>query len=298
MIEKPLHLSSAPTRRLVPASHFCGGGTEVFLLMHECRRGAPLSPTDRTKSATPETHQLCGLGSKAADRSFPVKRRAVNLLPGGDGASPSEFAGSRSVKKHPESPGAEEQKPAIQFHAHRVAFTPFQHCRSTAMEERPGNSYPVNAAARAPRVKSEDEIGRITFIGGAESRRAHRVVGWWDTAPSNDVTHPSESSASPAENPTLVAPCASKASLPTQVDCRRVDAVSTQDPEEIPGTRHLLSSIAQKEQRGSPSRITNSGKCVSSAWDRSTQMAFLAADCPWLKTSPSFCLNPSMGPQT
>lgn len=32
--------------------------------------------------------------------------------PGGDGANPSEFAGSRSVKKHPESPGAEEKKPA------------------------------------------------------------------------------------------------------------------------------------------------------------------------------------------
>jgi hypothetical protein len=32
--------------------------------------------------------------------------------PGGAGASPAEFAGSHSVKKHPESPGAEEQKPA------------------------------------------------------------------------------------------------------------------------------------------------------------------------------------------
>ena len=33
--------------------------------------------------------------------------------PEGAGSSPAEFAGSRSVKKHPESSGAEEQKPAL-----------------------------------------------------------------------------------------------------------------------------------------------------------------------------------------
>lgn len=37
----------------------------------------------------------------------------TNNQPGGGGASPPEFAGSHSVKKHPESPGAEEQKPAL-----------------------------------------------------------------------------------------------------------------------------------------------------------------------------------------
>lgn len=36
-----------------------------------------------------------------------------NNQPGGAGASPAEFAGSRSAKEHPESPGAEEQKPAL-----------------------------------------------------------------------------------------------------------------------------------------------------------------------------------------
>lgn len=37
-----------------------------------------------------------------------LKQERDKNLPGGAGASPAEFAGSRSVKQHPESPGAEQ----------------------------------------------------------------------------------------------------------------------------------------------------------------------------------------------
>ncbi len=62
---------------------------------------------------SPSDQRVQKLENELAEMKEMLKAALKKDQPGGAGASPAEFAGSRSVKEHPESPGAEEQKPAL-----------------------------------------------------------------------------------------------------------------------------------------------------------------------------------------
>lgn len=91
-------------------------GEEV--LLHSCKDGSLATLiTGKTWEAKEAQERLMSGAVtvvdvlSAAGLPFPYGM-GDTVSPGGAGASPAEFAGSRSVELHPESPGAEGQKPA------------------------------------------------------------------------------------------------------------------------------------------------------------------------------------------
>lgn len=72
--------------------------------------GKKLSDGERLRRS--EAMTAMNKNKKPTVKSIPAKKISPKNQPGVVGSRPAEFAGSRSVKQHPESPGAEEQKPA------------------------------------------------------------------------------------------------------------------------------------------------------------------------------------------